>query len=219
MTWQLIYVTKIIMVAVVAVVLSTVLFNYTNKFFLKYDNNNIVITRNVLIIYTILMFGLNVALLMKYGFSISYLFLSFLLLYLSICAFIDYKIQMVYTMLSVIAGILGILFFAYTAYMHQTWEHISLLDAVVFITIMVISKAKALLGGGDWDVFMVTAIYICALPSELFPIMKTLVIMALAIGLQFIANIKNFDFKKGRLKEAVALVPSIFLAVSICLLV
>lgn len=217
--FELIYVIRVVVVAVFAGVMSACIFGYINAFFAKHDNNNIVVTHNVLIIYTVMMAGMNVGLQIKYGLTLSYLFLMLLVLYLSICAYIDYKIQMVYTLLSIMAGVFGLIFFAYTAYTYQTWKNISLLDAVVFAVIMAVCKVKNLFGGGDWDVFVVIAIYICALPSEVFPVTKVLLIMTISILLQFIVNIRNYDFKRGRLKEAVALVPSIFVSVAVCLFV
>lgn len=214
MEFQVIY----ILIGILMGSMSEIVFKHTNEFFAKHDGNKIVVTHKLLAMYAALMFGLNVALLVKYGFSVTYWCLAYLLVYLSICAYIDYKTQMVYTILSLFAGIIGGFYYIYTIFRYDTLEHLSGVDLVIFIVIMSIAKKRELFGAGDWDVFMVIAIYVCALPQETFPIERVLLIMLLSMGVQFILGFKKIDFPHFRLREPMALVPAIFVSTIINLL-
>lgn len=198
--------------------LSSLIFHYTIVFFSK-DNNKIAAKRNFLILYTGLMIELNLGLLAKYRLTVIYGFLAFLMLYLSICAFIDYKTKTVYSILNLIAGSAGVLFYVYMAIAYEVWKQLDLISVCIFAVVLWISKTKNLFGGGDADVFLVLTIYMCALPDMLSPIEESLFIMIVAVLIQFFVHIKKVDFPHWRLKEPVAFVPAIFFSTVINLLI
>lgn len=208
-----------IVIALLVSGVSVIVFKKVNEFFSKYDNNEIVVTNKLLVLYMTLMFGLNFLLLNKFELTITYVFIFFLILYLSICSYIDYKIKMVYTVLSVVAGTIGLIFFIYAGFTCHAWERLNYADVIAFAVVMGVCKVKKLFGGGDWDVFLVITLFICSLPNIYFPIEKVLFIMLIASIIQLIATLDKVEFPKMKLKESTAFVPSIFLSVVINLLI
>ena len=166
-------------------------------------------------VLAMLMLLFNTFIYIKYKGTSYYWFYYYLLIYLTVSAYIDYKIQKVYcflnyTTMAVSLGLWG----------YQVLNGVDTIPGVTayifFVIISFIFKLTGAYAGGDNEVFIAIGYFIVAL-NTINPLIKLLLIMLMSSILLPILNFKYFSIKNMRFKEGnkIAFVPAIMLSTMI----
>lgn len=166
-------------------------------------------------VLALLILFFNVFLYVRYKGTSYYWFYYYLLIYLTVSAYIDYKIQKVYcflnyTTMAVSLGLWG----------YQVLNGVDTIPGVTayifFVIISFIFKLTGAYAGGDNEVFIAIGYFIVAL-NTINPLIKLLLIMLMSSILLPILNFKYFSIKNMRFKEGnkIAFVPAIMLSTMI----
>lgn len=157
----------------------------------------------------------NIFLYVRYKGTSYYWFYYYLLIYLTVSAYIDYKIQKVYcflnyTTMAVSLGLWG----------YQVLNGIDTIPGVTayvfFIAISCMLRFLGAYAGGDNEVFIAIGYFIVAL-NTINPLIKLLLIMLMSSILLPMLNFKYFSIKNMRFKEGnkIAFIPAIMLSTMI----
>lgn len=166
-------------------------------------------------VLALLILFFNVFLYVRYKGTSYYWFYYYLLIYLTVSAYIDYKIQKVYcflnyTTMAVSLGLWG----------YQVLNGVDTIPGVTayifFVIISFIFKLTGAYAGGDNEVFIAIGYFIVAL-NTINPLIKLLLIMLMSSILLPMLNFKYFSIKNMRFKEGnkIAFVPAIMLSTMI----
>lgn len=144
---------------------------------------------------------LEVYLCYKYKFTITFFAYSYLTLFLSTAATIDYLTHNVYTVLNYITFVISLVFVYLTRGLYINPE------IIIFIVLNAFLAIFKIYGGGDSELYIAITPFIMINYNDVLIIL--LIDMIIANVIMIIANIKNFDFKKFRFKKEIAFVPYI----------
>ena len=157
----------------------------------------------------------NVFLYVRYKGTSYYWFYYYLLIYLTVSAYIDYKIQKVYCFLNYITMAVSVVFWG-----SQVINGVDTIPGVTayifFVLISIILNVTGAYAGGDNEVFIVIGYFIVAL-NTINPLIKLLLIMLISSILLPVLNYKHFNLKKLEFEEGnkIAFVPAIMLSTMI----
>lgn len=166
-------------------------------------------------VLALLILFFNVFLYVRYKGTSYYWFYYYLLIYLTVSAYIDYKIQKVYCFLNYITMAISLGLWGY-----QVLNGVDTIPGVkayiFFVIISFIFKLTGAYAGGDNEVFIAIGYFIVAL-NTINPLIKLLLIMLMSSILLPILNFKYFSIKNMRFKEGnkIAFVPAIMLSTMI----
>ena len=166
-------------------------------------------------VLALLILFFNVFLYVKYKGTSYYWFYYYLLIYLTVSAYIDYKIQKVYCFLNYITMAVSVVFWG-----SQVINGVDTIPGVTayifFVLISIIFNVTGAYAGGDNEVFIVIGYFIVAL-NTINPLIKLLLIMLISSILLPLLNFKYFSIKKMKFKEGnkIAFVPAIMLSTMI----
>ena len=166
-------------------------------------------------VLALLILFFNVFLYVRYKGTSYYWFYYYLLIYLTVSAYIDYKIQKVYCFLNYITMAISLGLWGY-----QVLNGVDTIPGVTayifFVIISFIFKLTGAYAGGDNEVFIAIGYFIVAL-NKINPLIKLLLIMLMSSILLPILNFKYFSIKNMRFKEGnkIAFVPAIMLSTMI----
>lgn len=166
-------------------------------------------------VLALLILFFNVFLYVRYKGTSYYWFYYYLLIYLTISAYIDYKIQKVYCFLNYITMAVSLVFWG-----SQVINGVDTIPGVTayifFIAISCMLRVLGAYAGGDNEVFIAIGYFIVAL-NTINPLIKLLLIMLMSSILLPILNFKYFSIKNMRFKEGnkIAFVPAIMLSTMI----
>ncbi|WP_027099764.1 hypothetical protein [Clostridium paraputrificum] len=166
-------------------------------------------------VLALLILFFNVFLYVRYKGTSYYWFYYYLLIYLTVSAYIDYKIQKVYCFLNYITMAISLGLWGY-----QVLNGVDTIPGVTayifFVIISFIFKLTGAYAGGDNEVFIAIGYFIVAL-NTINPLIKLLLIMLMSSILLPILNFKYFSIKNMRFKEGnkIAFVPAIMLSTMI----
>ena len=166
-------------------------------------------------VLALLILFFNVFLYVKYKGTSYYWFYYYLLIYLTVSAYIDYKIQKVYCFLNYITMAVSVVFWG-----SQVINGVDTIPGVTayifFVLISIILNVTGAYAGGDNEVFIVIGYFIVAL-NTINPLIKLLLIMLISSILLPVLNYKHFNLKKLEFEEGnkIAFVPAIMLSTMI----
>ena len=166
-------------------------------------------------VLALLILFFNIFLYVRYKGTSYYWFYYYLLIYLTVSAYIDYKIQKVYCFLNYITMAISLGLWGY-----QVLNGVDTIPGVTayifFVIISFIFKLTGAYAGGDNEVFIAIGYFIVAL-NTINPLIKLLLIMLMSSILLPILNFKYFSIKNMRFKEGnkIAFVPAIMLSTMI----
>ena len=166
-------------------------------------------------VLALLILFFNVFLYVRYKGTSYYWFYYYLLIYLTVSAYIDYKIQKVYCFLNYITMAVSLVFWG-----SQVINGVDTIPGVTayifFVLISIILNVTGAYAGGDNEVFIVIGYFIVAL-NTINPLIELLLIMLISSILLPILNFKYFSIKKMEFKEGnkIAFVPAIMLSTMI----
>ena len=166
-------------------------------------------------VLAMLMLLFNTFIYIKYEGTSYYWFYYYLLIYLTVSAYIDYKIQKVYCFLNYITMAVSVVFWG--SQVINGVDTIPGVTAYIFFVIMsFIFKLTGAYAGGDNEVFIAIGYFIVAL-NTINPLIKLLLIMLMSSILLPMLNFKYFSIKNMRFKEGnkIAFVPAIMLSTMI----
>lgn len=188
------------------------------KLIQKYDHEHgISITKRTKWYFMILFFLLLGLLRVKYGSGLNFYFYSYLVFYLSVCAFIDWQTQNVYDFLHYITIGTGVIYLFLKGGQLKNIALVLLQVIILFLLIIVWVK-KGMLGGGDGFLLVASSFFLLS-PNHVISIEIPLVNVLLANVIFVITNMRRFDFRKLKMKEKVPFVPSIAASTYVILLV
>ncbi|RKI48983.1 hypothetical protein D7V67_07050 [Clostridium paraputrificum] len=163
-------------------------------------------------VLALLILFFNVFLYVRYKGTSYYWFYYYLLIYLTVSAYIDYKIQKVYCFLNYITMAVSL-----DLWGSQVLNGIDTIPGVTayvfFIAISCMLRFLGAYSGGDNEVFIAIGYFIVAL-NTINPLIKLLFIMLISSILLPVLNYKYFNLKKLKFAEGkkIAFVPAIFLS-------
>ena len=166
-------------------------------------------------VLAMLMLLFNTFIYIKYEGTSYYWFYYYLLIYLTVSAYIDYKIQKVYCFLNYITMAVSLGLWGC-----QVLNGIDTIPGVTayvfFIAISCMLRVLGAYAGGDNEVFIAIGYFIVAL-NTINPLIKLLLIMLMSSILLTMLNFKYFSIKNMRFKEGnkIAFVPAIMLSTMI----
>ena len=166
-------------------------------------------------VLALLILFFNVFLYVRYKGTSYYWFYYYLLIYLTVSAYIDYKIQKVYCFLNYITMAVSLVFWG-----SQVINGVDTIPGVTayifFIAISCMLRVLGAYAGGDNEVFIAIGYFIVAL-NTINPLIKLLLIMLMSSILLPMLNFKYFSIKNMRFKEGnkIAFVPAIMLSTMI----
>ena len=166
-------------------------------------------------VLALLILFFNVFLYVRYKGTSYYWFYYYLLIYLTISAYIDYKIQKVYCFLNYITMAVSLVFWG-----SQVINGVDTIPGVTayifFIAISCMLRVLGAYAGGDNEVFIAIGYFIIAL-NTINPLIKLLLIMLMSSILLPMLNFKYFSIKNMRFKEGnkIAFIPAIMLSTMI----
>lgn len=166
-------------------------------------------------VLALLILFFNVFLYVRYKGTSYYWFYYYLLIYLTVSAYIDYKIQKVYCFLNYITMAVSVVFWG-----SQVINGVDTIPGVTayifFVLISIILNVTGAYAGGDNEVFIVIGYFIVAL-NKINPLIKLLLIMLISSILLPVLNYKHFNLKKLEFEEGrnIAFVPAIMLSTMI----
>ena len=166
-------------------------------------------------VLALLILFFNVFLYVRYKGTSYYWFYYYLLIYLTVSAYIDYKIQKVYCFLNYITMAVSVVFWG-----SQVINGVDTIPGVTayifFVLISIIFNVTGAYAGGDNEVFIVIGYFIVAL-NTINPLIKLLLIMLISSILLPVLNYKHFNLKKLEFEEGknIAFVPAIMLSTMI----
>ena len=166
-------------------------------------------------VLAMLMLLFNTFIYIKYKGTSYYWFYYYLLIYLTVSAYIDYKIQKVYCFLNYITMAVSLGLWGC-----QVLNGIDTIPGVTayvfFIAISCMLRVLGAYAGGDNEVFIAIGYFIVAL-NTINPLIKLLLIMLMSSILLPMLNFKYFSIKNMRFKEGnkIAFVPAIMLSTMI----
>ena len=166
-------------------------------------------------VLALLILFFNVFLYVRYKGTSYYWFYYYLLIYLTISAYIDYKIQKVYCFLNYITMAVSLVFWG-----SQVINGVDTIPGVTayifFIAISCMLRVLGAYAGGDNEVFIAIGYFIVAL-NTINPLIKLLLIMLMSSILLPMLNFKYFSIKNMRFKEGnkIAFIPAIMLSTMI----
>lgn len=166
-------------------------------------------------VLALLILFFNVFLYARYKGTSYYWFYYYLLIYLTVSAYIDYKIQKVYCFFNYITMAVSLGLWGYQVL--NGVDTIPGVTAYIFFVIMsFIFKLTGAYAGGDNEVFIAIGYFIVAL-NTINPLIKLLLIMLMSSILLPMLNFKYFSIKNMRFKEGnkIAFVPAIMLSTMI----
>ena len=153
-----------------------------------------------------------------YGYGREFFCHSFLIFYLIIAAFIDYKIQRVYRIGSLLFIVTTVLVF----FLLQKQEMFFLLEKLtvilVFSMIIIFQGLHSMMGWGDVLTYIGIFFWIASLPYTCMTVEILAVYMLIANLLFFIGNIKKFNWETKALIEESAFLPAMAGALEILFL-
>lgn len=207
-------------VSVAAGVLCSIFFKLTIQFYAKHDDNKITLPLKTVLFQGIWMALLGAGVMDKYGYSDVSCFLLFLIWYLSVTAYIDAKIKMVYTSFNVFALCVGIVFLISSMGNGDTWNDMDIPSLFIWLAFLAVCRLFRLFGEGDFDVLAIVTVFFCSIPEIRQPVGGTLLfVVAGALTVQFIIHYREVDWRHFRLKNKEAFVPAIFVSVIINLFI
>ena len=157
----------------------------------------------------------NTFIYIKYEGTSYYWFYYYLLIYLTVSAYIDYKIQKVYCFFNYITMAVSVVFWG-----SQVINGVDTIPGVTayifFIAISCMLRVLGAYAGGDNEVFIAIGYFIVAL-NTINPLIKLLLIMLMSSILLPMLNFKYFSIKNMRFKEGnkIAFIPAIMLSTMI----
>ena len=157
----------------------------------------------------------NTFIYIKYEGTSYYWFYYYLLIYLTVSAYIDYKIQKVYCFFNYITMAVSVVFWG-----SQVINGVDTIPGVTayvfFIAISCMLRFLGAYAGGDNEVFIAIGYFIVAL-NTINPLIKLLLIMLMSSILLPMLNFKYFSIKNMRFKEGnkIAFIPAIMLSTMI----
>lgn len=166
-------------------------------------------------VLALLILFFNVFLYVRYKGTSYYWFYYYLLIYLTVSAYIDYKIQKVYCFLNYITMAVSLVFWG-----SQVINGVDTIPGVTayifFIAISCMLRVLGAYAGGDNEVFIAIGYFIVAL-NTINPLIKLLLIMLMSSILLPMLNFKYFSIKNMRFKEGnkIAFIPAIMLSTMI----
>lgn len=166
-------------------------------------------------VLALLILFFNVFLYVRYKGTSYYWFYYYLLIYLTVSAYIDYKIQKVYCFLNYTTMAISLGLWGY-----QVLNGVDTIPGVTayifFVIISFIFKLTGAYAGGDNEVFIAIGYFIVAL-NTISPLIKLLLIMLMSSILLPMLNFKYFSIKNMRFKEGnkIAFIPAIMLSTMI----
>ena len=166
-------------------------------------------------VLAMLMLLFNTFIYIKYEGTSYYWFYYYLLIYLTVSAYIDYKIQKVYCFFNYITMAVSVVFWG-----SQVINGVDTIPGVTayifFVLISIILNVTGAYAGGDNEVFIVIGYFIVAL-NTINPLIKLLLIMLISSILLPVLNYKHFNLKKLEFEEGknIAFVPAIMLSTMI----
>ena len=166
-------------------------------------------------VLALLILFFNTFIYIKYEGTSYYWFYYYLLIYLTVSAYIDYKIQKVYCFLNYITMAVSVVFWG-----SQVINGVDTIPGVTayifFVLISIIFNVTGAYAGGDNEVFIVIGYFIVAL-NTINPLIKLLLIMLISSILLPVLNYKHFNLKKLEFEEGknIAFVPAIMLSTMI----
>ena len=153
-----------------------------------------------------------------YGYGREFFCHSFLIFYLIIAAFIDYKIQKVYRIGSLLFIVTTVLVF----FLLQKQEMFFLLEKLtvilVFSMIIIFQGLHSMMGWGDVLTYIGIFFWIASLPYTCMTVEILAVYMLIANLLFFVGNIKKFNWETKALTEESAFLPAMAGALEILFL-
>lgn len=166
-------------------------------------------------VLALLILFFNVFLYARYKGTSYYWFYYYLLIYLTVSAYIDYKIQKVYCFFNYITMAVSLGLWGY-----QVLNGIDTIPGVTayvfFIAISCMLRVLGAYAGGDNEVFIAIGYFIVAL-NTINSLIKLLLIMLMSSILLPMLNFKYFSIKNMRFKEGnkIAFIPAIMLSTMI----
>lgn len=166
-------------------------------------------------VLALLILFFNVFLYVRYKGTSYYWLYYYLLIYLTVSAYIDYKIQKVYCFFNYITMAVSLGLWGY-----QVLNGIDTIPGVTayvfFIAISCMLRFLGAYAGGDNEVFIAVGYFIVAL-NTINPLIKLLLIMLMSSILLPMLNFKYFSIKNMRFKEGnkIAFIPAIMLSTMI----
>lgn len=168
-----------------------------------------------MLVLALLILFFNVFLYVRYKGTSYYWLYYYLLIYLTVSAYIDYKIQKVYCFFNYITMAVSLGLWGY-----QVLNGIDTIPGVTayvfFIAISCMLRFLGAYAGGDNEVFIAVGYFIVAL-NTINPLIKLLLIMLMSSILLPMLNFKYFSIKNMRFKEGnkIAFIPAIMLSTMI----
>lgn len=143
---------------------------------------------------------------------------SYIVYYLILTAYVDYKTQYVYSIFIYVTILVGII---YLFKQRESIQEFTTVLTIIIIYSLITYKANMkfnFYANGDSKMYISLTFFICSIYKNM-PLSILLINMILANIFAILLNIKNFDFKKMDFKKEIAFAPSIALSTYILILI
>jgi prepilin signal peptidase PulO-like enzyme (type II secretory pathway) len=152
---------------------------------------------------------------LKYKFTIDFLFIFYLSIYLIICAYVDKKTMYVYSIFNYFTIIISLI------YLISTYNNVYvtkiIIDVIIYIIFSTLMSKLKIYGNGDNEIFIAISLFI-AIKFSINPLEALLVNVIIANIVTIILNYKNINIKKMKLNSRIAFAPSIAISTMIMIL-
>jgi prepilin signal peptidase PulO-like enzyme (type II secretory pathway) len=152
---------------------------------------------------------------LKYKFTIDFLFIFYLSIYLIICAYVDKKTMYVYSMFNYLTMIISLTYFiTNNNYVYVTKITI---DVIIYIVFSIIMTKLKIYGSGDNEIFIAISLFI-AIKFSMNPLEALLLNVIIANIVTIMLNFKHINLRKMKLNSRIAFAPSIAISTMIMIL-
>ena len=173
---------------------------YDDKADIKVNKKEYVIMGLIFAVTEIVLFSL-------YGYGGEFIYHSLMLYYLIFAAFIDYQTKRVYRIGSIGFILVAMLVFTFVKDMSSYDRLEKLLCVLIFSMFSVMQGTLGWMGWGDVLTYVGMFFYLSTWKYECMSLELFAVYMLLANCIFLILNMKNFDWKRRKLKEDAAFLP------------
>ena len=174
----------------------------------KYDDKaGIKVSKKEYVIMGLIFAATEIVLFSLYGYGRELIYHSLILYYLIFAAFIDYKTKSVYRIGSIGFILVAMLVFSFVKDMSSYDRLEKLLCVLIFSMFSVMQGTLGWMGWGDVLTYVGMFFYLSTWKYEGMSLEFFAVYMLLANCIFLILNIKNFDWKRRKLKEDAAFLP------------
>lgn len=147
-----------------------------------------------------------------------HMFLIYLIYYLVLTAYTDYKTKYIYSIFNYLTMLVGTLFIYYIYKDLSIFVYLTIIIISYSLVITFLNKIFKFFGNGDNEMYIALAFFICSIWSN-FPMEMLLINMILSNFVAIIINISKLNFWKMKFKEEIAFAPSIAISLIVLLLV